>query len=83
MGGSLARFQPGMQETRFSSKVRSQMGLESQKRKSEPESVGEEDYRFQRQEVVPKAGLFLFLSFSISFSFLSSSTQVHGWAGPS
>lgn len=47
-GGSLARFQSRIQETRFSSKVWSRMGLESQERKSEPESVGEEDYRFQR-----------------------------------
>ena len=37
---------------------------------------------FQRQEVMAKAGLFPFLSFAISFSFLSSDTRVHGWAGP-
>ena len=48
--------------------------------------MGEPEQRrhrgFQRQEVMPKAGLFPFLSFAISFSFLSSNTRVHGWAGP-
>lgn len=59
----------------------SDQGRKAQERKSD-ECKQRRLCRVQRQEVKPKDGLFLFLSFALSSAFLSSSTQVHGWAGP-
>lgn len=57
-------FQPEARETRIQAKVWSQTGPDSQERKSERKNISEEDRRFQRQEVMPKAGfVLLFLLF--------------------
>lgn len=51
-------------QTRIQAKVWSQTGPDSQERKSEQKNMSDEGGRFQRQEVMPKAGASLLPSIS-------------------
>lgn len=67
--GSQTGFQGEVWETRIQFQGLKWNGAREPRGKSERACVNEEDSRFQRQEVMPKAGLFFFSSFFL-FLFL-------------